>query len=181
MENMHENIGKALAPAFLELAQKVQPVVEKIVEWIEKNPQLTVRSLEIAAALAGVIAVIGTLGLILPPIIAGFGLLPAAIGLISLPVLAIIAAIALLGAAVYEVYANWDNAKGAAAQAVLSATRKAVIATPLIPSLKALVARNTGDARWLNIRPPHLRLTDAQTAALFNLFDASGITLAKAA
>jgi 4-hydroxy-tetrahydrodipicolinate synthase len=80
-----------------------------------------------------------------------------------------------------EVYANWNNAKGTAAQAILTATRKAVTATPLIPSLKALVARNTGDARWLNIRPPHLKLTEAQTAALFSTFDASGIMLAKAA
>jgi 4-hydroxy-tetrahydrodipicolinate synthase len=80
-----------------------------------------------------------------------------------------------------EVYANWNNAKGAAAQEVLSATRKAVISVPLIPALKALVARNTKDQRWLNIRPPHLRLTEAQTTALFNTFDASGIRLASAA
>jgi 4-hydroxy-tetrahydrodipicolinate synthase len=80
-----------------------------------------------------------------------------------------------------QVYANWDNAKGQAAQEILSATRKAVISVPLIPALKALVARNTGDARWLNIRPPHLKLIEAQTAALFTAFDASGIKLAKAA
>ena len=80
-----------------------------------------------------------------------------------------------------KVYANWDNATGAAAQDMLAATRKAVISVPLIPGLKALVARNTGDARWLNIRPPHLKLTEAQTAALFSTFDASGLTLAKAA
>jgi 4-hydroxy-tetrahydrodipicolinate synthase len=80
-----------------------------------------------------------------------------------------------------EVYANWDNAKGQATQEILSATRKAVISVPLIPALKALVARNTGDSRWLNIRPPHLKLTEAQTAALFAAFDASGIKLAKAA
>jgi 4-hydroxy-tetrahydrodipicolinate synthase len=80
-----------------------------------------------------------------------------------------------------EVYANWDNASGAAAQQVLSATRKAVTSVPLIPALKSLVARNTGDARWLNIRPPHLRLTTAQEAALFSAFDASGIRLANAA
>jgi 4-hydroxy-tetrahydrodipicolinate synthase len=80
-----------------------------------------------------------------------------------------------------RVYANWSNPTGAAAQEVLTATRKAVISVPLISGLKALVARNTGDARWLNIRPPHLQLTDAQTAALFKAFDASGITLAKAA
>jgi len=80
-----------------------------------------------------------------------------------------------------EVYANWNNAAGAAAQEVLSATRKAVISVPLIPGLKALVARNTGDERWLNIRPPHLKLTEAQTAALFAAFDGSGIRLTKAA
>ena len=80
-----------------------------------------------------------------------------------------------------EVYANWNNAAGAAAQDVLSATRKAVISVPLIPALKSLVARNTGDPRWLNIRPPHLKLTAAQESALFNAFDASGIRLPKAA
>jgi 4-hydroxy-tetrahydrodipicolinate synthase len=79
------------------------------------------------------------------------------------------------------VYANWNNAKGAAASTILGATRKAVTATPLIPSLKSLVARHTGDARWLNIRPPHLKLTPAHEASLFAMFDASGITLAKAA
>ena len=80
-----------------------------------------------------------------------------------------------------QVYANWNNATGAAAQQMLAATRKAVISVPLIPALKSLVARHTGDARWLNIRPPHLRLTSTQEATLFSAFDASGITLAKAA
>ncbi len=80
-----------------------------------------------------------------------------------------------------EVYANWNNASGAAAQDVLSATRKAVISVPLIPALKSLVARNTGDRSWLNIRPPHLKLTAAQESALFSAFDASGIKVAKAA
>ena len=80
-----------------------------------------------------------------------------------------------------EVYANWNNARGAAAQDVLSATRKAVISVPLIPALKSLVARNTGDPHWLNIRPPHLKLTAGQESALFNAFDASGIRLPKAA
>ena len=79
------------------------------------------------------------------------------------------------------VYANWDTATGAAAHEVLAATRKAVISVPLIPALKSLVARNTGDARWLNIRPPHLKLSAAQEATLFSMFDGSGITLAKAA
>jgi 4-hydroxy-tetrahydrodipicolinate synthase len=80
-----------------------------------------------------------------------------------------------------KIYANWSNATGAAAQEVLSATRKAVISVPLIPALKSLLARHTGDPRWLNIRPPHLKLAATDEAALFRAFDASGITLAKVA
>jgi len=80
-----------------------------------------------------------------------------------------------------QVYAGWNTAAGAAAHEVLAATRKAVISVPLIPGLKALVARNTGDPRWTNIRPPHLQLTAAQQASLFASFDASGLTLPKAA
>ena len=80
-----------------------------------------------------------------------------------------------------QVYANWDNATGAAAQTTLTATRKAVTTVPLIPGLKALKARHTGDATWLNIRPPHMQLTAEQEAKLFAAFDASGVQLAKAA
>ena len=80
-----------------------------------------------------------------------------------------------------QVYAGWNTAAGAAAHEILAATRKAVISVPLISGLKALVARNTGDPRWLNIRPPHLPVTAAQQAALFSAFDACGLTLAKAA
>jgi 4-hydroxy-tetrahydrodipicolinate synthase len=80
-----------------------------------------------------------------------------------------------------QVYAGWNTPAGAAAHEVLSATRKAAISVPLIPGLKALVARNTGNPAWHNIRPPHLRLDAAQQAKLFAAFDASGATLAKAA
>lgn len=80
-----------------------------------------------------------------------------------------------------QVYANWDAAAGEQAQLTLTATRKAVTSVPLIPGLKSLVARNTGDARWTAIRPPHLKLTAEQEAALFAAFDASGVKLAKAA
>ncbi len=80
-----------------------------------------------------------------------------------------------------EVYANWDNAKGAAAQAVLTATRRAVTSVPLIPGLKALKARHTGDAGWTNIRPPHLKLSAEQVEKIHAAMDACGIILAKAA
>src|SRR5277367_1341233 len=70
-------------------------------------------------------------------------------------------------AAAAKVYANWDNPAGEAAAVTLAATRKAAVSVPLIPGLKALKARQTGDAGWLNIRPPHLKLDAEQRAKLF--------------
>lgn len=79
------------------------------------------------------------------------------------------------------VYANWDKPEAAEAQRTLAAMRGAVTSVPLIPGLKALVARHTGEAGWENIRPPHVKLTAEQQAKLFSAFDACGVTLAKAA
>ena len=80
-----------------------------------------------------------------------------------------------------EVFANWDNEAGAAAQLTLTATRKAVTTVPLISGLKALKARQNNDPSWLNIRPPHMQLTAEQEAKLFAAFDACGVQLANAA
>ncbi|MDA8252649.1 MAG: dihydrodipicolinate synthase family protein [Rhodospirillales bacterium] len=75
------------------------------------------------------------------------------------------------------VYANWDRAVGAEAQATLAAIRKAVTSVALIPALKSLMARHTGDAAWRNIRPPHGKLDAAAEAKLFAAFDAAGVQL----
>ena len=80
-----------------------------------------------------------------------------------------------------DVFAHWNEARGEQAQRTLTATRRAVTSVALIPGLKSLVARNAGDPRWTNIRPPHLKLSAEQESALFAAFDASGIRLAKAA
>lgn len=80
-----------------------------------------------------------------------------------------------------RVYAQSNTAIGEQAQATLTATRKAVTSVPLIPGLKALVARNTGDPSWIQVRPPHLPLGAEQQARLFAAFDACGVELAKAA
>ena len=80
-----------------------------------------------------------------------------------------------------EVFSDWDNPKGDAAQQVLTATRRAVTSVPLIPGLKALKARHTGDAGWTNIRPPHLKLSVEQVKMIHAAMDACGVVLAKAA
>ena len=79
------------------------------------------------------------------------------------------------------VYANWDKPAGAEAQRTLSAMRAAVTSAPLIPGLKALLARHTGNDAWQNIRPPHTKVTAEVAAKLFATFDACGVQLAKAA
>jgi 4-hydroxy-tetrahydrodipicolinate synthase len=80
-----------------------------------------------------------------------------------------------------RVYAAWDKPAGAEAQRTLSAMRAAVTSAPLIPGLKALLARHTGRAGWEAIRPPHVRLTAEQKDRLFATFDACGAARAKAA
>ncbi|PVA09974.1 dihydrodipicolinate synthase family protein [Pelagivirga sediminicola] len=60
-----------------------------------------------------------------------------------------------------------DDAAGAKAlQPQIDAHRAAVQAGGLIPGLKALKAQQTGDARWLNLRPPLLPATPDLAAPL---------------
>jgi 4-hydroxy-tetrahydrodipicolinate synthase len=76
-----------------------------------------------------------------------------------------------------RVVAHWQDAEGEAAQQILTAARKSVTGVPLIPGLKALKARHVGDDAWRTIRPPHLRLTDAQCTQLYTSFDAAGVVV----
>jgi 4-hydroxy-tetrahydrodipicolinate synthase len=80
-----------------------------------------------------------------------------------------------------RVCANAGTPAGDAAQATLSAIRQAVTSVALIPGLKALMARHTGEPAWANVRPPFLKLSAEAAGRLFVAFDACGVTLAKAA
>jgi 4-hydroxy-tetrahydrodipicolinate synthase len=80
-----------------------------------------------------------------------------------------------------QVYNQVGTPAGEAAQAKLTAMRAAITAAPLIPGLKALVARHTNDPTWLNMRPPHLPLPAEAAQRLFESFDACGVSLARAA
>ena len=77
-----------------------------------------------------------------------------------------------------RVYAGRGSAVGADAQAVLTALRRALTSQALIPGLKALVARHTGDAAWRHVRPPHMPLSAEAEARLLAAFDACGTPMA---
>jgi 4-hydroxy-tetrahydrodipicolinate synthase len=85
------------------------------------------------------------------------------------------------------VYKHRTGAEADAAQAVLNATRKAATAVPLIPGLREIFARATGDAGWRNVRPPNMPLTAEQADKAWAAMSAAGalplpgLSMAKAA
>ena len=74
--------------------------------------------------------------------------------------------------AIDHVYRNWQSADADALQAGITGTRMAVQKVPMIPALKAIVGRFTGDADWGVVRPPLIELTQAQRDSLFADLDA---------
>jgi 4-hydroxy-tetrahydrodipicolinate synthase len=72
------------------------------------------------------------------------------------------------------VYAKRTGPEADAAQQVLNATRKAATSVPLIPGLREIIARSTGDDGWRTIRPPHLKLEQAQADAVWAAFQSAG-------
>jgi 4-hydroxy-tetrahydrodipicolinate synthase len=66
-----------------------------------------------------------------------------------------------------NVYRNWQTAEADKLQAGITTTRMAVQKVPMIPALKAIVAKYSGDADWATVRPPLIELTQAQLDGLF--------------
>ena len=72
------------------------------------------------------------------------------------------------------VYAKRTGPEADAAQAMLTATRKAATSVALIPGLREIIARSTGDDGWRTIRPPHLPLTQAEGDKAWAAWQAAG-------
>lgn len=89
MDDVSKSVGKALLPTLQAIVEKVTPIVGKMIEWADANPALISKLIPMGLAIAGLVAVIGGLGLVLPAIITAFTLLTGPVG-------AIVAIIALL-------------------------------------------------------------------------------------
>lgn len=94
-ENINENLGKALTPAFLELSKTLQPIIERFADWSEKNPELVARLVKLGAVLAGLTIVVGGLGI--------------AIGILMSPITLFVGALALAAAQIYIVAQRWQS------------------------------------------------------------------------
>jgi len=77
-----------------------------------------------------------------------------------------------------EVFAKRDDANVDAIQEELTAQRLALQSQVLIPALKSVAARHTGDKGWLTTRPPVAPLSAANEAALFAALDSTQFKLA---
>lgn len=84
--NLKQAIGDALAPALTKLLEIAQPIIDKFTAWAAQNPELLAKIILIAGAVAGLVAVLGMIGVVLPAIIAGFTFLLSPIGLLIIAV-----------------------------------------------------------------------------------------------
>lgn len=101
--DVSEEIGMVFLPILNDLVKQLTPVIEKVVDWIKENPELTKNIVLVAGAIAGLVSIIGILGLAIPTIITGFTFLTGPIG-------AVIVALTALGVAVMLIKDNWKGA-----------------------------------------------------------------------
>lgn len=126
---LKEKIGTALLPSFEKLLIAITPIIEKVGAWAEKNPDLLAKIIMVSAGIAGLVAVMGFLGMVFGPIATGFALVGGAIATFSTfllstaipavvsfiiafaPIIAVVALIALLAFGVYELITHWTQVK----------------------------------------------------------------------
>jgi 4-hydroxy-tetrahydrodipicolinate synthase len=80
-------------------------------------------------------------------------------------------------AAIHHVFENWRSPDADQLQARISATRAVVQKYPMIPALKAAVARGFDDEEWVTVRPPLMELSAAQRESLAAELDADGFRM----
>lgn len=80
-------------------------------------------------------------------------------------------------AGIHALYAGWNGPDAARLQASADVVRKIFTAFPMIPSMKATVARHTGHDGWSAVRPPLTRLEDTTRQALFEALDQAGFAM----
>jgi phage-related protein len=131
--NLSENIGQSLAPQIKKLLDVITPFLEKAGAWITNHSDLVGKVILVAGAVSGLAVVVGSIGLVIGPLIAGFsaisslfvflgGIVPILMSAISVlgtvlsfvaasPIVLIIGALgALIAAIVWSIY-HWDLIK----------------------------------------------------------------------
>ncbi len=69
-------------------------------------------------------------------------------------------------AMVRNLYDRWQTPQADALQEEITALRKTIQAYPMIPALKQIIAHYRNDPAWVTVRPPLVRLSEAQARSL---------------
>lgn len=104
-----QTFGEVFLPLATDLLETIRPIITSIGEWISENEDLTKKIIIGAGALAGIVAVVGTLGMVLSPLIAAFKVAPIVIAAIASPIGIIIALIAVIAATIAYLALNWEE------------------------------------------------------------------------
>lgn len=118
IEDFTESLGRQLLPIIRSIFLTISPLVDKIIDWIEKHSELTKVILIVAGALGILATTLGPILIALPGIIALYKLLAAAAAALGISVAAlggwvaliIAAIIALIGIGVLLIL-NWETVK----------------------------------------------------------------------
>ncbi len=79
VESVALDIGGALAPAIRVLIDEIKPVLTTIGNWVQQHPKLTLALVGSSAALVGLGGTLAAVGIVLPVVATGFGLVAGAI------------------------------------------------------------------------------------------------------
>lgn len=82
MDDVKKEVGEALIPILESLVKTIEPILTKMIAWVQAHPQLTKNIILVVGAVTGLVAIVGTLGLLLPGIIVLFTALTGPIGII---------------------------------------------------------------------------------------------------
>jgi 4-hydroxy-tetrahydrodipicolinate synthase len=74
-----------------------------------------------------------------------------------------------------RLYDRWQSDEGPALQEAVNQMRPIFKDMPAIPALKQLVAHMRQDPTWANVRPPFVKLTEAQAQNVTSAFAQSGL------
>lgn len=103
--------GSAFLPVLNQIMESLTPILQKITDWAQQNPELVQTITAIIGAVLGVVAVLGGLALAFTAVTGGVAAVIAVFTALTSPVGLAIAAIAA-GIAIGELlYQNWDNIK----------------------------------------------------------------------
>lgn len=131
-------LGSAVNEALLPLINVITPIIQRIGQWINENQRLAAGIAIAMVAFLAIIAVIGSLLVVVAAIGAVFGAVSAGI------VVAVVAAAAAVGAGIAYMIMNWQRVRDFVAQAVAAINARVSLMIGLFGSIAGIIGSVAG-------------------------------------